>query len=135
MLSARRALPALLVAAVALLLVAAAAPAGARVALLATGTDDAALLDVATARVVKRIALPGPTTAVAVTRDGRIGFAAGGGAVIALDLRAPSVIGGGAVPPGGGTEAGGTASGTIPSATVAAGAPPRASSAAAPALP
>src|SRR6476661_1349354 len=51
----------------------------ARVALIATGTNDAALLDVATGKVSRKVALPGPTTAVAVTRDGKVGFAAGGG--------------------------------------------------------
>jgi Ca2+-binding RTX toxin-like protein len=72
-------------------LLAAAAPARARVALIATGTDEAALLDVATGKVTKRVALPGPTTAVAVTRDGKVGFAAGGGALLAIDLRGPDV--------------------------------------------
>src|SRR4051794_11300360 len=95
---------ALLAAAVLCLCALGAPSAGARVVLLATGTSDAALLDVATTALVRRVALPGPTTAVAVTRDGRVGFAAGGGALLALDLRAPAVIGPGAaaVAPGGG---------------------------------
>ncbi|MET0603121.1 MAG: hypothetical protein ABW167_14135, partial [Baekduia sp.] len=69
-------------------------PAGlaqARVALIATQTNDAALLDVATGKVTKKVALPGPTTAVAVTRDGKVGFAAGGGALLAIDLRGGDV--------------------------------------------
>jgi Ca2+-binding RTX toxin-like protein len=73
----------------------AALPAGAhaRVALLATGTNEAALLDVATGLVARRVALPGPTTAVAVTRDGRAGFVAGGGAILGLDLRGQAITG------------------------------------------
>jgi Ca2+-binding RTX toxin-like protein len=63
----------------------------ARVALIATQTNDAALLDVATGKVTKKVALPGPTTAVAVTRDGKVGFAAGGGALLAIDLRGGDV--------------------------------------------
>ncbi|HMJ37085.1 MAG TPA: hypothetical protein VK501_24485 [Baekduia sp.] len=59
----------------------------ARVALVATGTPDVALLDVATNQIARRVALPGATTAVAVTRDGRTALAAGGGALLALDLR------------------------------------------------
>jgi Ca2+-binding RTX toxin-like protein len=68
-----------------------AAAAQARVALIATGTNEAALLDVATGKVTKKVALPGPTTAVAVTRDGKVGFAAGGGALLAIDLRGADV--------------------------------------------
>src|SRR5690349_21704078 len=97
----------------------AAPPAGARVALLATGGGDVALLDVATGKLVRRVPLPGPSTAVAVTPDGRVGYAAGGGAVLALDLRAPSVIGPSttAVAPGGGTAAGSVPT-TLATATV-----------------
>ncbi|MDX6725331.1 MAG: hypothetical protein QOK49_136, partial [Baekduia sp.] len=73
-------------------LAAAPGPAGARVALIATGTPDVALLDVATGRVIRRLPLPGPTTAVAVSPDGRTAFAAGGGVVVALDLRDPATI-------------------------------------------
>jgi Ca2+-binding RTX toxin-like protein len=78
----------------------AAPAASARVALLATGAPDVALLDVATSQIARRVALPGATTAVAVTRDGRTGFAAGGGAVIALDLRAATTVGPQALPGG-----------------------------------
>jgi len=63
-----------------------AACAQARVALLATGTNDLALLDVTTNLVVARPALPGPSRAVAITRDGRRAFAAAGNAVAAFDL-------------------------------------------------
>jgi Ca2+-binding RTX toxin-like protein len=69
-----------------LLALAAAAPAGARVALLATGTDEVALLDVTTNQVVARPALPGPSRAVAITRDGRRAFVAAGNAVAAFDF-------------------------------------------------
>jgi Ca2+-binding RTX toxin-like protein len=68
-----------------------AAAAHARVALIATQTDDVALLDVATGKISRKVALPGPTTAVAVTRDGKVGFAAGGGALLAIDLRGADV--------------------------------------------
>ncbi|MDX6687371.1 MAG: Cytochrome heme domain, partial [Baekduia sp.] len=73
-------------------LAAAPATAGARVALIATGTPDVAVLDVATGQVIRRIPLPGPTTAVAISPDGRTAFAAGGGVVVALDLRDPATI-------------------------------------------
>jgi Ca2+-binding RTX toxin-like protein len=63
-----------------------AAPAHARVALVATGTNEVALLDVTTNQVVARPPLPGRSRAVAVTRDGRRAFAAGGNAVGAFDL-------------------------------------------------
>ena len=64
----------------------AAAPASARVALLATGTNDVALLDVTTDMVVARPALPGPSRAVAIARDGRRAFVAAGNAVGAFDF-------------------------------------------------
>ena len=65
----------------------AAAPASARVALLATGTNEVALLDVTTDQVVARPALPGPSRAVAIARDGRRAFVAAGNAVARLRLR------------------------------------------------
>src|SRR5438128_1071648 len=82
------------------------AAAGARLALIATQTPDVALLDVATNTVVGRPALPGPSTAVAVTHDGHRGFVAAGTSVTAIDLRtlhpadlgAPAPMGGGAAP-------------------------------------
>jgi Ca2+-binding RTX toxin-like protein len=74
---------ALLAALIALL----AAPAAhARVALLATGTNDVALLDVTTNQVVARPPLPGPSRAVAITRDGRRAFVGAGNAVGAFDF-------------------------------------------------
>jgi Ca2+-binding RTX toxin-like protein len=62
------------------------AAAHARVALLATGTNEVALLDVTTDVVVARPALPGPSRGVAVSRDGQRAFAAAGNAVAAFDL-------------------------------------------------
>jgi Ca2+-binding RTX toxin-like protein len=75
-------------------------PAAARVAVVATGTHDVALLDVVTDRVVARPALPGPSRAVAVSRDGRRAFVGAGTSVAALDLRAMAAAGalGAAVP-------------------------------------
>jgi Ca2+-binding RTX toxin-like protein len=58
----------------------------ARVALLATGTNDVALLDVTTNQIVARPTLPGPSRAVAITRDGRRAFAAAGNGIAAFDL-------------------------------------------------
>jgi Ca2+-binding RTX toxin-like protein len=58
----------------------------ARVALLATGTNDVALLDVTTNQVVARPTLPGPSRAVTITRDGRRAFVGAGNAVGAFDL-------------------------------------------------
>jgi Ca2+-binding RTX toxin-like protein len=63
-----------------------AAPARARVALLATGTNDVALLDVTTNQVVARPAMPGPSRAVSITRDGQRAFVAAGNAVAAFDF-------------------------------------------------
>src|SRR5260221_199969 len=57
-------------------------PAAARVAVVATGTNDVALLDVVTDRVVARPVLPGPSRAVAASRGGRL-------AVIARGARKP----------------------------------------------
>jgi Ca2+-binding RTX toxin-like protein len=78
-----------------------AAPAAARVAIVATGRNDVALLDVVTGGVVARPALPGPSRAVAVSRDGRRAFVAAGTWVAALDLRA--IAAEGAQTLGGGT--------------------------------
>jgi Ca2+-binding RTX toxin-like protein len=63
-----------------------AAGAPARVALLATGTNEVALLDVTTDQVVARPALPGASRAVAIARDGRRAFVAAGNAVAAFDF-------------------------------------------------
>jgi Ca2+-binding RTX toxin-like protein len=63
-----------------------AAGAPARVALLATGTNEVALLDVTTDQVVARPPLPGASRAVAIARDGRRAFVAAGNAVAAFDF-------------------------------------------------
>ena len=85
----------MLLAVVAPLAAPAAAPA--RVALVATGTPEVALLNVATNAVVARARSPGPSRGVAISADGRRGFAAGGTAVAALDLRVtPAAPGAGA---------------------------------------
>jgi len=76
------------VAAAALVATAAGAPrAEARLAVVATGTADVALLDVTTNTVVSRPAQPAATRAVAVSHDGHQAFLAAGTAVAALDLR------------------------------------------------
>ena len=82
---------ALLVAAVALLGLAPAA--AARVTLVATGTPELVLLDVTTREVAARLALPGPARAVVVTPDGRRGFVAAGGEVVALDVNSRTETG------------------------------------------
>ena len=58
----------------------------ARVALVATGTPELALLDVSSDRVAARIGLPAPSMAVAVTSDGTRGFVAAGATVVAIDV-------------------------------------------------
>ena len=58
----------------------------ARVALVATGTAELALLDVSSDRIVASIALPAPSTAVAVDSDGRRGFVAAGATIVSLDV-------------------------------------------------
>ncbi|MEA2223141.1 MAG: hypothetical protein QOH83_1517, partial [Solirubrobacteraceae bacterium] len=71
----------------ALALVAAPLPAAhARVALIASGAPELALLDVSTDRVVQRIALPAASLAVAVTSDGARGFVAAGSTILVLDV-------------------------------------------------
>jgi Ca2+-binding RTX toxin-like protein len=82
MISAR--LGALLVAAVA----AFAAPASARVTLVATGTPELPFVDTTTNQVTARLALPGPARALAITRDGQRGFVAAGNEVVAVDVNA-----------------------------------------------
>jgi len=62
------------------------ATADARVAIVATGTERAALLDVSTNTVVARPLVGGPTSAVAVARSGRRGFVAAANRVAVLDL-------------------------------------------------
>jgi len=65
-----------------------ATPATARVTLVATGLPELAFLDVATNKVVARLALPGPSRAVAISRDGARGYVAAGGQVVATDVDA-----------------------------------------------
>jgi Ca2+-binding RTX toxin-like protein len=60
--------------------------ASARVALVATGTPELALLDVSTDQVVARLALPAPSTAVAVDSEGARGFVAAGATIVSLDV-------------------------------------------------
>ena len=60
--------------------------ASARVTLVATGTPELVLLGIPRNEVVARLALPGPSRAVAVTRDGRRGYVTAGGEVVAVDV-------------------------------------------------
>ncbi len=60
--------------------------ASARVALVATGTPELAFVDVSSNDVVARLALPGPSRAVAISRDGQRGFVAAGGDIVAVDV-------------------------------------------------
>jgi Ca2+-binding RTX toxin-like protein len=62
------------------------ATAHARVALVASETPELPLVDLGSDRVVARIALPGPGSAVAVSRDGSRGFAAAGATIVAIDV-------------------------------------------------
>ena len=77
-----------LAAALALFALACVSPAAApaRVALVATGTPELALVDIGSNKVVTRIALPAAGRAVAVSGDGRRGYVAAGATVIALDV-------------------------------------------------
>ena len=63
-----------------------AAPAPARVALVATGMPELALVDVGSDTVVARIALPAAARAVAVSADGRRGYVAAHNTIVALDV-------------------------------------------------
>ena len=75
--------------ALALLLVCAgavASTASARVALVATGKAQLALVDVGTDRVVARLAMPATARAVAVSADGRRGYVAAGATVVEIDV-------------------------------------------------
>ena len=73
---------------VGVLFLVAAACASARVTLVATGTPELPFLDVSTNAVVARLALPGPSRAIAVWRDGQRGFVAAGGSIVAFDVDA-----------------------------------------------
>jgi Ca2+-binding RTX toxin-like protein len=65
---------------------AAAQPASARVLLVATGTPELPFVDVRTNEVTARLALPGPSRAVAISRDGERGFVAAGSDLVAVDV-------------------------------------------------
>jgi Ca2+-binding RTX toxin-like protein len=65
---------------------AAPAVAQARVALVATQSDELPLVDMSSDRVVARLALPGAGRAVAVSRDGTQGFAAAGATIVSVDV-------------------------------------------------
>ena len=69
-----------------LLALATAGTASARVALVATGMAELALVDVGSDAVVARIALPAAARAVAVSADGRRGYVAAGRTIVALDV-------------------------------------------------
>jgi DNA-binding beta-propeller fold protein YncE len=63
-----------------------AAPAHARVLLVAAGDANATLVDVSSGRLVARVAVPGRARAVAVAPDGVRGYVAAGAGVAAIDL-------------------------------------------------
>jgi YVTN family beta-propeller protein len=72
-----------------------AAPAAqARVLAVATGTPTAVLTDIPSNKVVARLALGGPTRAVAASPDGARGYVAAGRRVALIDLNARAVTGG-----------------------------------------
>ncbi len=62
--------------------------ASARVTLVATGTSELSFIDVSTSDVAGRLALPGPSRALAISRDGQRGFVAAGNEVVAVDVNA-----------------------------------------------
>ena len=62
--------------------------ASARVMLVATGMPELAFVDVRTNAVAARLALPGPSRAVAISRDGERGFVAAGSDLLAVDVNA-----------------------------------------------
>lgn len=76
------------VAAIAALAVAIAPASGApaRVTLVATGTPELVYLGIPRNEIVMRLPLPGPSRAVAVTRDGTRGYVSAGGEVVAVDV-------------------------------------------------
>ena len=56
--------------------------------LVATGSPSCRSSTCATNEVAARLALPGPSRAVAVSRDGERGFVAAGGDIVAVDVNA-----------------------------------------------
>jgi Ca2+-binding RTX toxin-like protein len=67
--------------------------ASARVVLVATGTPELDLLGSPGNEIVARLALPGPSRAVAVSRDGTRGYVSAGGEVVAVDVNARTEAG------------------------------------------
>ena len=76
-----------------LLALAVAPAASARVALVATGTPEAVFIGIPRNEVVARLALPGPSRAVAVSRDGNRGYVSAGSEIVALDVNHRSETG------------------------------------------
>jgi len=74
--------------------------ASARVTLVATGTPELVFLGIPRNEVVARLALPGPSRAVAVARDGRRGYVSAGGEVVALDVNTRAEVGRSTLGPG-----------------------------------
>jgi Ca2+-binding RTX toxin-like protein len=60
--------------------------ASARVTLVATGTPELVYLGIPRNEVVARLALPGISRAVAITRDGTRGYVTAGGEIVAVDV-------------------------------------------------
>ncbi len=77
----------------ALVLLLAPPAAHARVTLVATGTPELAFLGIPGNEVVARLALPGPSRAVAVSRDGARGYVSAGSEVVAVDVDARAEAG------------------------------------------
>ncbi len=98
--SGRRFLPGA-VTLLALVLALLAAPAAqARVTLVATGTPELTFLGIPGNEVVARLALPGASRAVAVSRDGARGYVSAGGEVVAVDVNTRIEAGRSALGPG-----------------------------------
>src|SRR4051794_10777136 len=86
---------------VALVLALVLAPAaGARVTLVATGTPELVYLGIPRNEVVARLALPGPSRAVAITRDGTRGYVTAGGEVVVVDVNSRQETGRSTLGPG-----------------------------------
>jgi len=74
--------------------------ASARVTLVATGTPELVFVGIPRNEVVARLALPGPSRAVAVSRDGTRGFVSAAGDVVATDVNLRTETGRTALGPG-----------------------------------
>jgi Ca2+-binding RTX toxin-like protein len=78
-----------------------AAPAAqARVTLVATGTPELTFLGIPGNQVVARLALPGASRAVAISRDGARGYVSAGGEVVKVDVNTRLETGRSALGPG-----------------------------------